>query len=205
LIFIDADVGGQPNCTIISTSLTTLTTDGGAIVNGTENVIIYCLCMGNNVAVAGARWFFPNGIQICTETHSTTGPNDPYFRNNVPSVLVIRKFIPPYNGTYRCGPSSSFSNAFTQGDAINLTLAGMMIIKNPNKIYILKYNFLFLIIAKIRKHYYFYQYCENFYSYYATNFDTLQSMSILLHISIIFHMAIQLSNLVHLSCVTDQI
>jgi len=78
--------------------------------------------MRNNVAVAGARWYFPNGTQVRTETHNLTKPNDPYFRNIVPSVLVIQKFVHPYNGTYSCGPNSNFYDALLQGDTINLTL-----------------------------------------------------------------------------------
>jgi len=123
--FLDVDTSVQPTCTIISTSLTTVTTDGGVIFNGTQNVIIYCLCMRKNVAVAGTRWFFPNGTQVRIETNRLTRPNDPYFRNNVPSVLVIRRFIHPYNGTYGCGPSSNFASVSSQGDIINLILAGM--------------------------------------------------------------------------------
>jgi len=71
LILLDASRGQTTStCDIISTSLTTLTTDGGVIFNGTQNMIIYCLCMRNNVAVAGARWFFPNGTQVRTEAHN---------------------------------------------------------------------------------------------------------------------------------------
>jgi len=124
LIFTDAG-GGQSTCTIISTSLTTLTTDGGVIFNGTQNVIIYCLCMRNNVAVAGARWFFPNGTQVRTETHADTRPNDPYFRNIIPSVLIIRKFVHPYNGTYGCGSSTNIDSVSSHGDTISITVVGM--------------------------------------------------------------------------------
>jgi len=81
--------------------------------------------MRNNVAVIGARWFFPNGTQVRTETHHLTRLNDPYFRNNVPSVLVIRKFVHPYNGTYGCGPGSNFASVSSYGDTISLTLVGM--------------------------------------------------------------------------------
>jgi len=95
LIFTDTP-SVQPTCTIILTSLTTLTTDGGVIFDGTQNVIIYCLCMRDDVAVAGTRWFFPNRTQIRTENHRLTRPDNPYFRNNVPSALVICKFVYPY-------------------------------------------------------------------------------------------------------------
>ena len=87
--------------------------------------------MRNNVAVAGARWFFPNGNQVRTEYHSTTGPNDPYFRNILPTPLIIRKFVHPYNGTYHCGPTSLFSSVSSRGDTISLTLVGMMINQEP--------------------------------------------------------------------------
>ena len=81
--------------------------------------------MRNNVAVAGTRWFFPNCNQIRTETHWLTGPNDPYYKNIVPGVLVIRKFVHPYNGTYSCGSSKFIHDALSHGDNIILTLAGM--------------------------------------------------------------------------------
>ena len=79
------------NCTIVSTNLATVTATGGAIANGTQNVIIYCLCIRNNIAAVGgaARWFL-NGIQI-TETADTTG--GPYLRSNiVPNQLIIPSF-----------------------------------------------------------------------------------------------------------------
>jgi len=82
--------------------------------------------MRNNVAVAGARWFFPNGNQVVIERRS--GPNDPYFKNNLPTPLIIQKFVHPYNGTYHCGSSSNFDNV---QDTINLILTGMMIIQEP--------------------------------------------------------------------------
>jgi len=124
LIFLD--IGrGQRTCDIISTSLTTLTTDGGVIFNGTQNVIIYCLCMKNHVARPGVRWFFPNDSQVRTETHALTRPSDPYFRNIVPTPLIIREFVYPYNGTYSCGPSSEFPRVSSEGDTISLILASM--------------------------------------------------------------------------------
>ena len=125
MIFTDFDTSNKYNCTIISTSLTTLTTDGGVLADGTQNVTIYCLCMESNVVVGGARWFFPNGTQVRTETHRLTGPNDPYYRNIIPAPLFIPEFVHPYDGTYSCGPSSNFVDVKTEGDTINLTLLGI--------------------------------------------------------------------------------
>jgi len=84
--------------------------------------------MKNNVAVTIiARWFFPNGTQVRTEKHKLTRPDDPYFRYTVPTPLIIREFVHPYNGTYGCGPNSSFDSVSSGGDTINLILLGMNI------------------------------------------------------------------------------
>jgi len=79
--------------------------------------------MRDNAAVAGTRWFFPNRDQVRVKRLS--GPNDPYYKNIVPSLLVIQKFVHPYNGTYSCGPSKFFNHVSSGGDTISLTLAGM--------------------------------------------------------------------------------
>jgi len=136
LKFLDAS-RGQTTCDIISTNLTTLTTDGGVIFNGTQNVIIYYLCMRDNVAVGGARWFFPNRNQVRTETHWLTRPNGPYYKNVIPTPLIIQKFVHPYIGTYGCGHTRHFS---TVSVTINLTLAGM--------------NSLIVYVGKLLKLYY---------------------------------------------------
>ena len=83
--------------------------------------------MRNNVAVAGTRWFFPNGTQVRTKTHHLTGPNDPYFRNTVPTPLIFREFVHPYNGTYGCGYNSFIYSVSSGGITINLILLGMNI------------------------------------------------------------------------------
>jgi len=85
--------------------------------------------MRNNVAVHGARWFFPNGNQVRTEVHSATGPNVPYFRNIFPTPLIIRKFVHPYNGTYSCGPNRAFNDASLHGDTISLTCVTLIVSK----------------------------------------------------------------------------
>ena len=123
-ILLVADTSLNSNCTIISTSLTTLTTDGGVLVNGTQNVTIYCLCMLGDVVMDGARWFFPDSSQVRVQAHADYQPGGPYYLNILPTPLIIPNFINPYDGTYRCGPSSSFDNAVLFGDSITLTLGG---------------------------------------------------------------------------------
>ena len=117
-----ANTSAQRDCTIISTSLTNLTTDGGVIIDGTQNVIIYCLCMINNIVVGGARWFFSNGTRI--RLQSPSRPGSPYFINNIPTPLIIPSFVHPYDGTYSCGPSNDIKRVSSEGDTITLILPG---------------------------------------------------------------------------------
>ena len=84
-------------CRIYSPSLTT---DGGMIdiPSGTQNVILYCICTRNDVAIGPAIWFI-NDIQL---TRTTASENNPYSRDNVPAPLIIPSFNADHVGTYRC-------------------------------------------------------------------------------------------------------
>ena len=115
-IFTAPADGSQRTCTIISTSLPTVTTPSGVIANGTQNVILYCICMDDNVAVGPTEWLF-NGIKV---TLTTASGNNPYARNNVPGPLIIPSFVTGNDGTYQCGSGDS-----SQEDTITLTLLGM--------------------------------------------------------------------------------
>ena len=86
------------------------------IPSGTQNVILYCICRINNVAVGPTTWFI-NGTIVST----TASGDNPYYRNNVPSPLIIPSFTDTYAGTYGCdGPSSVDSGA-----TIELAILGM--------------------------------------------------------------------------------
>ena len=104
----------QRICNIYSPSLTT---DGGVmrIPSGTQNVILYCTCRRNNVAVGPATWFI-NGTQV---THTTASGNNPYSRDNVPAPLIIPSFAATSAGTYGCT-----SNANAPSVTINLAVSG---------------------------------------------------------------------------------
>ena len=67
------------------------------IPSGTQNVILYCICTRNNVAVGPTIWSF-NGAELMTQA---SGDN-PYYRNNVPAPLIIPSFTATSAGTYRC-------------------------------------------------------------------------------------------------------
>ena len=71
------------------------------IPSGTQNVILYCICTRNNVAVGPTTWF----IDGTTVTRTTAdGSDNPYYRDNVPSPLIIPTFTSA--GTYGCGSAS---------------------------------------------------------------------------------------------------
>ena len=67
------------------------------IPSGTQNVILYCICRRNNVAVGPARWFDGNDA-----VPTTASGNNPYTRDNVPSPLIIPLFNAAHAGTYGC-------------------------------------------------------------------------------------------------------
>ena len=123
---LDADISVSSRCTIISTNIPTLTTAGGAsLLYGTQNVTIYCLSFRNNVISGTVQWFFPNGDPVRTQDHEQYQPGSPYYRNVIPSQLIIPSFVNPYNGTYSCGPSTDINDVPQRGDTISLTLSGM--------------------------------------------------------------------------------
>ena len=112
------------SCTIVSTNLPTVTAAGGVIANGTQNVILYCICMrlNSNVTVGLTFWFF-NGARI--NLAEDDGSGSPYSRNNVPSTLIIPSFVTPHDGSYSCVHRTNFDEVATLGDTIALTLPGM--------------------------------------------------------------------------------
>ena len=119
-----ADRGTNANCTIVSTNLPNVTAAGGIIANGTQNVILYCICMRVNsiLTVGQTTWFF-NRDQITLTQNDGSG--NPYSRNNVPSTLIIPSFVTPHDGDYSCTHRPRFSDVATLGDTITLNLPGM--------------------------------------------------------------------------------
>ena len=103
---------GSRTCNIISTHLPN---PGGVIANGTKNVILYCICDQGNVAVGPTEWSFNNARVTATQANG----NNPYYRDNVPSPLIIPLFVSGNDGTYECG---SNGNVY---DSITLTLPGI--------------------------------------------------------------------------------
>ena len=98
-----------------------MTTPSGVIANGTEDVILYCICMLDNVAVGPVLWFFNNTQVTATQFNG----NSPYYRNNVPGPLIIPLFVAGNNGTYRCGSDTTIGS--TSDNIITLTVSGMYV------------------------------------------------------------------------------
>ena len=95
------------------------------IPSGTQNVILYCICRRGNVAVGPTFWFI-NGTAV---TRTTASGDNPYYRNNVPSPLIIPLFTATHAGTYGCGSTILVNNAptipTTPSVTIDLAIAGM--------------------------------------------------------------------------------
>ena len=94
--------GGNRICSIYSPSLTT---NAGMmdIFNGTQNVILYCICRRNSVALGPTYWFI-DGTQV---TRPTSDGDNPYSRNNVPAPLIIPSFTSTSAGTYGCSENTN--------------------------------------------------------------------------------------------------
>ena len=93
---------------------------------GTQNVILYCICTRNDssnrpVAVGPIEWFI-NGSAI---TATTASGNNPYYRNNVPSPLIIPLFTDARAGTYGCGGLIATNTPITPSISIDLATSGM--------------------------------------------------------------------------------
>ena len=117
-MFTLTDPSGNHVCTIYSPNVTT---NGGVmdIPSGTQNVILYCICRRNNVAVGPTTWFI-DGTAV---TLTTASGDNPYTRDNVPSSLIIPLFTATLAGTYGC--VNGFS---TSTPSVNLTIAGTYVI-----------------------------------------------------------------------------
>ena len=113
-------------CTIYSPDVTT--NDAMMdIPSGTQNVILYCICRRNNVAVGPTTWFI-NGTEV---TRTTASGDNPYYRDNVPSPLIIPLFTATHAGTYGC---AGLFYVTTPSVTIDLAILGMCNWGEPERI-----------------------------------------------------------------------
>ena len=120
------DVSAQ-SCTITPLNPTTLTATGGALVSGTTDVRIQCVCI---VSTGSVRWYDINTMFVNRDTHEDYVAGSPYYmlnsRTNV--TLVIPIFNDSYDGTYNCGIRVSNTEFNDPSAAVTLTIGELMII-----------------------------------------------------------------------------
>ena len=124
------DVSAQ-SCTITPLNPTTLTATGGAIVSGTTDVRIQCVCTvtGDDQRV---RWYDINGNFLNQNTHMDYVAGSPYYIPNSPNgaidvTLVIPTFTDSYDGTYNCGIFVNNTEFTSPSAAVTLTIGELMI------------------------------------------------------------------------------
>ena len=132
------DVSAQ-SCTVTPQNPTTLTAAGGALPNGTMNVMIQCNCTNDYGTVVGVvRWYDPDGTRLVADTNYQFDANTPHFTrvdgSNTHVILVIPTFTDYYDGTYKCGNRQGESDGLPGSPNVDviLTIEG---VSNPYSIY----------------------------------------------------------------------
>ena len=124
-------VVAEEECTTTPLNSTTMTSTGGALASGTENVMIQCNCTVNNDS-AKIRWYNPDGFRILFRGHNNSVNGTPYVTSNTKSkasiTLVIPKFSDSYDGTYNCQRGVNNSKLVAPNAAIVLYIAGELMI-----------------------------------------------------------------------------
>ena len=118
IYFLHTVVDVSAQCTITPLNPTTLTATGGALVNGTVNVMIQCVCPYNWYL----RWFDTNGNYLVKLSNKRYVADSPYSIQSTTYpytdvTLVIPTFNDSYAGTYTCGVRAT----------VNLTIGELMI------------------------------------------------------------------------------
>ena len=102
------NVSAQGGCTITPINPTTLTTAGGVLASGTENVTIRCNnCIDDGDTLSRVRWYDPGRNRLPRPVNNAYVPGAPHYRrvNNANNdiILVIPTFNDSYDGMYTCG------------------------------------------------------------------------------------------------------
>ena len=119
------------SCTITPLNPTTLTAAGGALVSGTTDVRIQCVCTVTNDAQR-VRWFDINTQFLMRSSHDAYVAGSPYFIPNATNprrdiTLVIPIFSDSYDGTYNCGIRVTDTEFTSPSAAVTLTIGELMI------------------------------------------------------------------------------
>ena len=124
-------VVAEEECTITPLNSTNLTSTGGALANGTENVMIRCNCTANSDS-AKIRWHNLDGFRILFRKHNDYVNGTPYVtsntKGNISVTLVIPTFNDSYDGTYNCGRRVNNSKFVALSSAVVLYIYGELMI-----------------------------------------------------------------------------
>ena len=126
------DVSAQ-SCTITPLNPDTLTVTGGALVSGTTNVRVQCVCTTTIV-----RWYDPSTAILFTRTHSSYVAGSPYvIRDSFANItLVIPTFTDSYDGTYYCGIRVNNTYFTSPSAAVTLTITSELMINTVSYLYV---------------------------------------------------------------------
>ena len=102
------DVSAQGSCTVTPLNPATLSATGGALPNGTRNVMIQCNCTNDDGTVVDTiGWYDPAGTRLVSSDHIRFDANVPHFTrvddDYTHAILVIPTLNDFYDGTYTCG------------------------------------------------------------------------------------------------------
>ena len=126
------DISAHGGCTITPINPTTLTTAGGVLASGTENVMIKCNCTDDDgMVVDRVRWYDPDGTRLLVNTHHGYINGTPYFRkapDNANILLVIPTFNDSYDGTYTCGRRGASLPVAAPNATVELAISSKLII-----------------------------------------------------------------------------
>ena len=127
------DVSAQASCTVTPINPTTLTTAGGILPNGTENVMIRCYCSDENgTVITSVRWYDPDGKRLFrfeTDNYIAGTPHFTRVSGDTNNTLVIPTFNDSYDGNYTCGRRDSGSH-IPPTVIVSLTIGGELIVCN---------------------------------------------------------------------------
>ena len=127
-------------CTITPLNPTTLTATGGALVSGTMNVRIQCVC-----TVTGSqrvRWYDINTNFINGQSNANYVLGSPHYIRNNPNgadndvTLVIPTFTDSYDGTYNCGIRVDSTEFTSPSAAVTLTITSELMINIVSYLYV---------------------------------------------------------------------
>ena len=131
------NVSAEGSCTVTPLNPTTLTATGGALPNGTMNVMIQCNCTYDNGTVVGkVRWYNIKGKRLFADTNTNkvdlTAPHfTRVYGSDTHVTLVIPTFNDSYDGTYKCGNRDGESGDGPGSPNVNviLTIEGDIIVE----------------------------------------------------------------------------